>query len=93
MAQSNGSSLLSMGPIIFGSKLKVIEWFQVKGLIPATKICVRCTNNQVMILTEKPDVADGYKWQCPKCKTFESVRRGKNQAGQQTFFHNSKVSL
>ena len=93
MAQSNGSSLLSMGPIIFGGKLKVIEWFQVNGLIPATKLCERCTNSQVMILTEKPDVSDGYKWRCPQCKTFKSVRGGKNQAGQQNFFHNSKVSL
>ena len=90
---SSCSSLKSLGPIMFGGKDKVLEWFQSKGLIPSSKICERCPSSPQMVLTEKPDVADGYKWRCPLCKTFKSIRGGRSQSGQQSFFHNSKISL
>ena len=93
MAQSSDNSLKSMGPIMFGGKDKVLEWFQGKGIVPATKLCERCPNSQQMVLTVKSDVADGYKFRCPACKTFKSVRGGRSQTGQQSFFHNSKICL
>ena len=84
MAQSSDNSLKSMGPIMFGGKDKVLEWFQGKGIVPAIKLCERCPNSQQIVLTVKSDVADGYKFQCPACKTFKSVRGGRSQTGQQS---------
>jgi hypothetical protein len=77
MAQSIDNTLKNMGPIMFGGKDKVLEWFQGKGIVPATKLCERCPNSQQMVLTVKSDVADGYKFRCPACKTFKSVRGGR----------------
>ena len=78
MAQSSDNSLRSMGPIMFEGKDKVLEWLQDKGIVPATKLCERCPNSQQMVLTVKPDVADGYKFRCPVCKTFKSARGGRS---------------
>ena len=85
-------ALMDIGPVIFGEKKGIVEWFQRKGIISPTKQCHRCAPGTMMVLTVKNDVADGYKWRCPSCRTFSSIRGG-SVNGQESFFHNSKLCL
>ena len=87
-------ALIDIGPLMFGSQESLIQWFQQKSLISATKQCHRCPPGTMMVLRPNTTVADGYKWRCPSCYTFASIRGGKGTAGTPDgFFHNSKASL
>ena len=89
-------ALIDLGPVMFGVRPKecLIQWFQRKGLISATKQCHRCPSGTMMILRENSSAADGYKWRCPSCYTFASIRGGKGSSTHAAgFFHKSKVSL
>ena len=85
-------ALVEVGEVMFGDQINLIQWFQQKGLISQTRQCHRCPPGTMMVLTRKSDVVDGFKWRCPTCRTFASVRGG-SVNGQESFFHKSKVSL
>ena len=42
-------SLYSLGGVIFGDKLKLIEWLQEKGLLARSKDCEKCNNGTNMV--------------------------------------------
>ena len=78
--------LMSLGPIIFGPILGLIQYLQSNGLLPNPKTCPVCSPNVDMVLESRDDVSDKYRWRCPSCQKRISLRDG-------TFFSKSRLSL
>ena len=82
-------SLYSLGGVIFGDKLKLIEWLQGKGLLASSKDCEKCNNGTNMVFRERTEQGgskDGYTWRCPVCHTMKTIRAG-------SFFEKSRMPL
>ena len=78
-----------MGGVIFGDKLKFIEWLQEKGLLAGSKDCEKCNNATSMVFherTEQGGSKDGYIWRCPVCHTMKTIHAG-------SFFEKSRMPL
>ena len=77
-------SLLDIGPVIFGAKEDLIDYFRRHHLLADHLNCSRCGIG----MRERPrsDVSDGVSWWCPQCKTRKTVR-------ENSFFKNSRLSL
>ena len=82
-------SLFSLGAIIFGEKVKLIDWLKGKGLLAVNKDCVKCNNGTNMTFVERTESGgskDGYTWRCPVCHTMKTIR-------SQSFFEKSRMPL
>ena len=78
--------LMSLGAIIFGSILGLIQYLQSNGLLPNPKTCPVCptaTTNIDMVLKSRDDVSDKHGW---RVRREFSLRDG-------TFFSKSCLSL
>ena len=78
--------LMSLGRIIFGPILGLIQYLQSKGLLPNPKTCPACSTATTMVLECRDDVSDKYRWRCPTCQKGISLRDG-------TFFNKSHLSV
>ena len=81
--------LLTLGPIIFGPILGLIQYLQSYGLLPDPKACPVCSTtwaNVNMVLEQRNDVRDKYRWRCTACQKRISLRDG-------TFFSKSRLPL
>ncbi len=82
-------SLFSLGAIIFGDKIKLIDWLKNKGLLASSMDCQKCNNGTAMVFTERTEQGgskDGYTWRCTHCHTMKTIRAG-------SFFAKSKLPL
>ena len=81
--------LLTLGPIIYGPILGLIQYLQSYGLLPDPKACPVCSTtsaNVDMVLEQRNDVSDKYRWRCTACQKRISLRDG-------TFFSKSRLPL
>ena len=48
-------SLFSLGALIFGDTIKLIDWLKNKGLLASSMDCQKCNNGTAMVFTERTE--------------------------------------
>lgn len=79
-------SLMEVGPIIFGSKINLIQFLQHEKLLARTMTCPNCQIPMNFQTRDESVCSDGHSWRCPDCYTFKSVRHN-------SFFSKSRLPL
>ena len=63
---------LSIGPIIFGSTVDLVDYLWGKHLLAAAAKCSKCSIP--MEERDRMDVSDKITWRCHQCKTMKTIR-------------------
>ena len=82
--RSPSTTLLTLGPVLFGAKEGLIDYLKEKKLLNNYTTCNGC--GLPMQWKKKGDIKDGYTWRCYSCDMRQSIRLG-------SFFSKSKLEL
>jgi len=71
---------------ICANPIRLINFLLINGLIKCGRKCSRRNCRRRMIIVRKRSISDGHHFRCPKCKSYQSIRKG-------SFFENSNLSI
>ena len=76
-------SILSLGPVAFGSTRGIITYLQGKNVLASRR---QCPCGTPMELEKRKDISDKHRWRCPTCHKGITIR-------ENSFFQRSKLTL